>query len=186
MIELTQIWLPILLSAAFVFVASSIVHMVLQWHKSDYHGFANEADVRAALGKSMSAPGIYLVPYCSDMKQMSSPEMLAKFREGPIAKVILRAGMTPGMGKQLGQWFVFCLVVSLFCAGIGSHGLPAGAQSKSVFSMIGLAALMGYGFYTIPHGIWWGQPWRAVLKDLADGVIYALVTAATFAWLWPK
>jgi hypothetical protein len=186
MIALTQLWLPILLSAVFVFVASSVVHMVLQWHKSDYLGFSNEEDVRAALGKSMSAPGIYLVPYCNDMKQMASPEMQARFREGPVAKVILRGGMVPAMGKQLGQWFVFCLVVSLFCAGIGSHGLPAGALAKNVFCMIGLAALMGYGFYTIPHGIWWGQPWRAVLKDLADGVIYALVTAATFAWLWPK
>ena len=186
MITLFQLWLPIVLAAVFVFVASSVVHMVLQWHKSDYHGFANEEEVRAALGKSMSAPGIYLVPYCSDMKQMSSPEMQAKYREGPIAKVILRGGMVPAMGKQLAQWFVFCLVVSLFCAGIASHALAAGALAKSIFCTIGLAALMGYGFYTIPHGIWWGQPWRAVLKDLADGVIYALVTAATFAWLWPK
>ncbi|MEP6939030.1 MAG: hypothetical protein ABI846_04650 [Rudaea sp.] len=186
MITLVQLWLPIVLAASFVFVASSIVHMVLQWHKSDYRGCANEEEVRAALGKSLSAPGIYLVPYCNDMKQMASPEMQAKFREGPVAKVILRAGMSPSMGKPLGQWFAFCVLVSLFCAGIASHGLPAGAATINVFSTIGMAALMGYGFYTIPHGIWWGQPWSAVLKDLADGLLYALVTAGTFAWLWPR
>src|SRR5258708_1008766 len=59
MVSLTQLWLPIVLSAVFVFIASSVIHMVLQWHKPFYKGFANEADVRAALGKSMSAPGIY-------------------------------------------------------------------------------------------------------------------------------
>lgn len=184
MILLMQLWLPILLSAVFVFIASSIIHMLFQWHKSDYKGFANEEDVRAALGKS--APGIYLVPYCSDMKAMSSPEMQAKFKDGPIAKIVLRPGCTPNMGKQLTQWFVFCLVVSLFCACIGAHSFAVGAVYMNVFCVIGTAAFMGYGFYTIPHGIWWGQPWGAVLKDMLDGLIYALVTAGTFGWLWPR
>src|SRR5438445_9785280 len=86
MVSLAQLWLPIVVAAVLVFVASSVIHMVLQWHKPFYKGFANEADVRAALGKSMSAPGIYIVPFCNDMKQMSTPEMMAKFTEGPIAK----------------------------------------------------------------------------------------------------
>jgi hypothetical protein len=117
---------------------------------------------------------------------MSSPEMQAKFKDGPIAKIVLRPGCTPNMGKQLTQWFVFCLVVSLFCACIGAHSFAVGAVYMNVFCVIGTAAFMGYGFYTIPHGIWWGQPWGAVLKDMLDGLIYALVTAGTFGWLWPR
>ena len=36
MISLMDLWLPVLLSAVLVFVVSSILHMVLQYHKSDY------------------------------------------------------------------------------------------------------------------------------------------------------
>ncbi len=143
MISLAQLWLPIVVSAVFVFIASSVIHMVLQWHKPFYKGFANEDELRAALGKSKSAPGIYVVPFCSDMKQMSTPEMLAKFTEGPIAKVTLRAGSAPSMGKPLTQWFVFCLVVSLFCACIGGHTLAVGTPYIHVFFVVAMAAFMG-------------------------------------------
>ena len=186
MVSLAQLWLPIVVAAVLVFVASSVIHMVLQWHKPFYKGFANEADVRAALGKSMSAPGIYIVPFCNDMKQMSTPEMMAKFTEGPIAKVTLRAGSAPSMGKPLAQWFVFCLVVSLACACIDGHTLAMGTPYMQVFCVTGMAAFLAYGFYTVPHGIWWGQPWGAVAIDMLDGLIYALVTAGTFGWLWPR
>jgi len=186
MISLTQLWLPILVSAVFVFIASSVIHMVLQWHKPFYKGFANEDEVPTALGKSTAAAGVYLVPWCADMKKMAEPEMQAKFTQGPIAKVILRAGCAPSMGKPLVQWFVFCLVVSLFCAGIDGHTLAVGTPYMHVFCVTGMAAFLGYGFYTVPHGIWWGQPWSAVAIDVLDGLIYALVTAGAFGWLWPR
>ena len=36
MVPLTSLWLPILLSAVVVFVASNVIHMVLGYHRSDY------------------------------------------------------------------------------------------------------------------------------------------------------
>ena len=36
MVPLTDLWLPILLSAILVFVASSVMHMLLTYHRSDY------------------------------------------------------------------------------------------------------------------------------------------------------
>jgi len=36
MVPLTGPWLPILLAAVIVFVGSSILHMVLRYHGSDY------------------------------------------------------------------------------------------------------------------------------------------------------
>ena len=36
MIGIIELWLPILLSAVFVFVVSSLIYMVTRWHKSDY------------------------------------------------------------------------------------------------------------------------------------------------------
>ena len=35
-VGLTSLWLPIVLSAILVFIASSLVYMVLQWHNSDW------------------------------------------------------------------------------------------------------------------------------------------------------
>jgi hypothetical protein len=182
---LMQLWLPILLSAVFVFIASSVIHMALKWHNVDYHGFANEDEVGAALGKANPAPGMYMIPYCKDMKDMGSPEMQKKFQDGPVAKIILRVGSTPNMGKPLMQWFLYCVLVSLFCAYIAAHTLAAGTQFLQVFRVVGTIAFMAYAFGSIPNGIWWGNPWGAVLKDLLDGLIYGLATAAAFAWLWP-
>jgi hypothetical protein len=33
--------------------------------------------------------------------------------------------------------------------------------------------------------IWFGQPWSATVKDVLDGLIYGLLTAGVFGWLWP-
>ena len=30
---MTQLWMPILVTAVLIFIASSVIHMVIQWHK---------------------------------------------------------------------------------------------------------------------------------------------------------
>lgn len=182
---LTQLWLPILLSAVGVFVASSILHMLLKfWHMPDYRGLANEDEVADALRRGDPAPGMYSLPYCT-MENMGTPEMQEKMKRGPVGFLILRSPGLPNMGAFLGMWFVFCLVVSLFAGYLGAATLATGTAGEQVFRVTGTAAFMAYGFSSIPVGIWWGQPWRAVFKDVIDGLIYALVTGALFAWLWP-
>jgi hypothetical protein len=37
----------------------------------------------------------------------------------------------------------------------------------------------------LSNGIWKGQPWSNVIKEVVDGLVYALLTAGTFACLWP-
>jgi hypothetical protein len=185
MISFAQLWVPILLSAIGVFIASSIVHMLLKfWHMPDYRGFANEDEVRAAIRNGKPEPGMYVVPHCS-MEAMKQPEVKEKFRTGPVGFMILRPSGVPALGKSLVLWFVFCLVVSCFCA-LVSLGMPADAGWHRVFHTIGLAAFMAYALSALPMGIWWGQPWKAVAKDAVDGLIYALVTAGVFVWLWPQ
>ncbi len=185
MVPVAQLWLPILLSAALVFVASSLIHMVLQYHSGDYHGLPNEEEVRAAIRKGTPAPGMYLVPKCDDMKDMGKPEVQEKFREGPVAYLILRPNGTPAMGKSLGLWFLYCVLVSVFTGYITGQAQVDGATYLKIFRFAGTAAFMAYAGGALPQGIWWGQPWKAVAKDLVDGLIYGLVTAGTFAWLWP-
>ena len=186
MVSLAHLWLPILLSAVFVFIASSLVHMVFKWHNSDYHGFSNEDEVRAAINKGAAAPGQYIVPYCKDMKEMGSEDMQRKQKEGPLGFVILRQPGATNMGPMLLQWFLYCVLVSLATALVLAHcGLHPGAAYKAVFHVAALAAFMAYAFGSIPMGIWWGQPWGSVMKNLLDGLIYACLTAGTFGWLWP-
>jgi Flp pilus assembly protein TadB len=49
-VSLVDLWLPILLSAVLVFVASSVIHMLLhQWHSKDFKRFAAEDAVMDAL-----------------------------------------------------------------------------------------------------------------------------------------
>jgi len=186
MVPLVQLWLPILLAAVGVFVASSIIHMALKfWHNPDYHGFSNEGEAQAVLGKGNPAPGLYMIPYCSNPGDMKKPEVLEKFKKGPVAYIMLRAGTTPSMGAPLIQWFLFSLVVALFSGYVAGATLGPGTESMQVFRVAATAGFMGMGFGSIPAGIWWGQPWKAVAKDVVDGLVYGLIIGAVFASLWP-
>ena len=186
MVPLVQLWLPILLAAVGIFVASSIIHMFLHklWHGPDYHGFSNEDEVAAVLRKGSPAPGLYMIPF-HKMEDMKKPEVIEKFKKGPLAFIMLRAGAAPAMGKPLSQWFMFCLLVALFTGYLAGATLAPGTESMQVFRVAATVAFMAIGFGSIPAGIWWGSPWGAVIKDLVDGLIYGLVAGAVFASLWP-
>jgi hypothetical protein len=30
------------------------------------------------------------------------------------------------------------------------------------------------------------QPWSMTFKEVIDGLVYGLLTAGTFGWLWPR
>src|SRR6266705_5041220 len=116
MVSITALWLPILLSAVIVFVASSIIHMVLPIHKSDYRKLPDEDKVLDALRSVGVTPGpTYILPYC-DHKNMKSPEVVEKFKRGPVGLLTVRPSGAPAMGKFLAQWFFYCVVVSIFTA----------------------------------------------------------------------
>jgi hypothetical protein len=186
MVSFDQLWLPMVLSAVFVFIVSSILHMVLRfWHAPDCKGFSNEDEVGAAMRKGNATAGLYMIPYCTP-EQMKSGAMNEKFKSGPCGVVFLRQPGLMNMGKFLGQWFAFILFVSFACAGLAGHAIPAHTDFRLVFHTVGVAAFMGYGFGVIPDAIWWGHPWRSAIKHLIDGLIYGVITGATFAWMWPQ
>ena len=186
MVTLGSLWLPIVLSAVLVFIASSIIHMVLKYHNKDYTRLPNEEAVRAAIRSGNPPPGQYIIPYCMDMKEMEKPEMKQKYIEGPIAVMnILRPGL-PKMSKNLSQWFGFILVVSFFIAYIAAHSIPAGARYLEVFRVVGATGFLAYGAGQFTAAIWMGKPWKVAWKEAFDGLIYGLVTAGTFGWLWPR
>lgn len=182
MVELVALWLPILLSAVFVFLVSSVIHMALPIHKNDYGKMPDEDRVLDAL-RAAVPPGQYRFPYASSMKECGSPEMVAKFQRGPVGTIVVMRGMQ--MGKALGQWFVFCIVIGVFVAYLTGLVLPAGTEYMRVFRVAGTAAVLAHAFSSVNDSIWKGVRWSTTFKFLFDGVVYGLVTAGTFAWLWP-
>jgi len=184
--SLASLWLPILLSAVGVFIASSLVHMVFQWHNSDYRPLPNEGEVGAALRQQNLPAGQYVMPHCPGMKDMQKPEMQKKYQDGPVAIITLRPNGMPPMGRYLAQWFVLTLFVALLAALVAGIALPVGASKEAVFDVTFLLAFAAYGCGAISDGVWMGRAWKAVAKDLLDAFIYAAVTGVVFALLWPR
>ena len=180
-----ELWLAMLLSAVFVFVVSSIMHMLLPFHWKDYVKLPGEEQIMTAIRGQNVEPGDYMFPCPGSAKEMSSPEIVEKYKQGPVGLLTVRPNGTPNMGKCLGQWIVYLLVVSAFVAYVCAATLPRGAEYLKVFQVVGTIAIMVYAFGAIPNSIWKGTPWSTTVKFLIDGVIYGLVTAGVFGWLWP-
>lgn len=185
MVSLAALWLPIVGSAVLVFVLSSLVHMVLKYHSVDYTKLPNEDVVRAAIRAGSPAPRQYIIPYASEMKEMQSPEMQQKFAEGPVAVLNIKPPGPMTMGASLVQWFVFALVVSLVTAYIASRTVAPGTPFLEVFRVVGTVAWLAYAAGQIPGAIWMGKPWAVAWKEVFDGFLYGMGTAALFGWLWP-
>ena len=185
MISLTALLLPALLSAVLVFVVSSIIHMMTPWHAGDYAKLPNEDGVLSALRPFNLAPGSYVAPRPSSMKDMGSPEFQAKAKLGPsVMLTVMPAGS--GMGRQLALWFLYSAVIALFAGFVTTKTLGAGADYKIVFKFIATIAFGAYSMGLWQFSIWYRRPWLITIKATIDGALYACLTAGTFGWLWPR
>lgn len=182
---LTALWLPILLSAVFVFIVSSVVHMALPHHKADYKPLPGEDEILAAMRAESVPPGDYRFPFCNSMQELQSEEMLKKFNEGPVGvTTILPNGPMP-MGKSLLFWFLYTLLISVFVAYLTNLAHVAGAESMPVFRTAGTVAVLAYATASIPESIWKGQSWGTTSRFAFDGILYGLATGIAFGWFWP-
>lgn len=185
MVGLDALWLPILLSSVIVFVASSVIHMVLPWHKSDYSKIPDEDRFMDVLRPLAVPPGDYFVPHPSDAQEVRSPEFAEKMRKGPVLVLTVLPNGPIQMGKNLGLWFLYSIVVGLFAAYVAGRALPAGTAYLRVFQLVGAIAFVGYSVALWQFSIWYGRAWSTTIKATVDGLIYALLTAGAFGWLWP-
>jgi hypothetical protein len=185
MVPLTALWLPIVLAAVVVFIASSIIHMALQYHNSEYRRLPDEERLLAAIGAAKPAPGFYAFPRAASMNEMATPEMQEKLARGPVGTMNLNPAGPMAMGKALALWFGFSLLVGLFAAYLAGRTLAPGAHYLQVFRVVGCASFMAYGLAHLSDGIWKMKPWSMVLKHSFDGLVYGLLTGGVFGWLWP-
>jgi hypothetical protein len=186
MTGLYQLWLPILLSGIAVFVVSSVIHMASPWHKSDYPKMADEARVMDALRPLAISPGDYLVPRPSTREEMRSPEFTEKLKKGPVMMLTVFPNGPMSMGRSLGQWFAYTLVVGVFAAYVAGRALPPGSHYLRVFRFAGVTAFIGYAVALWQMSIWYRRAWSTTIKATIDGLIFALLTAGIFGWLWPR
>ena len=185
MVSLISLWLPILLSAVIVFVASSVMHMFLKYHAGDMRKFPKEDELAAALRPMNIPPGDYFLPHAGSMEAHRSPQFIEKMTKGPVIIATVVPNGPPSMAGSLFQWFLYAVVVSVFAAYIAGRALQPGAHYLAVFRFAGCTAFVGYSLALLQNSIWYRRQWRTTILSMFDGLVYGLLTAGTFGWLWP-
>ena len=184
MVTLPMLWLPILVSAVFVFIAANLLWMALPfWHHRDY-GKVDAAKSDPLVASLRDVPsGQYMVPPV-DWGKLTK-EQQEEVQNGPGGLLILRNPMKFSFGSALVTFFLYNVVVIAVVAYVASFSLGLGAKYPQVFRVAGSAAMLGYCFHTVSDSIWYGRPWSATIKFIIDGIIYGLLIGGTFGWLWP-
>ncbi|HET6437601.1 MAG TPA: hypothetical protein VFG59_06055 [Anaeromyxobacter sp.] len=179
-----HLWLAILLSAVLVFALSAASHMVLPWRRNEWRRISESGALQAALRDL--APGLYAFPAPSDPKQQMSKEWMERWAKGPSGWLTLAPPGPVRMGRNMMLSFLVYLVVGFLVAYVAAHSLPAAPRFRAVFRIVGAVGFLSYGVGTIFNSIWYHRPWRAYLADFVDALLFGLVTAAVFGWLWPS
>ena len=183
MVAIGPLWLAIVLSGVLVWIASFLVWVVLPHHKRDFKAVPNEDAARSALANT--PPGQYNIPNIASRDDLKNPAEAKKFDDGPVGFLTILPNGMPSMGKNMVLSFVYYLVVGALVAYVTGRTLPPGTEYLAVFRLTGTVAWLAYGFAVVPDAIWFGRPWSAIAKALVDALIYGLLTAGVFAWLWP-
>lgn len=160
--------------------------MVLPWHKSDYRKMPKEDEVISTLRPFAIPPGDYMVPRPSSMKDCKAPEFVEKLNQGPVMMVTVLPNGPGSIGRSLILWFVYCAAVGFIAAYVTGRALPVGADYLRVFRFAGTTAFVGYSVALWQMSIWFRRSWTTTIKATVDGLIYALLTAGAFGWLWPR
>ncbi|MCE2515314.1 MAG: hypothetical protein J4F37_09950 [Acidobacteria bacterium] len=182
MVSVASLWLPVLVSAVLVFLASALFHMVLKYHQSDAGPLPDEEKVADALRPLRIPPGDYSLPYGTGP---DSPELIEKFKQGPVAILTVMPNRLPALGVNLASWFGYSLLVGALAGYVAGLTLGPGAEYSLVFRVVGAVAFAGYSLAILQASIWWSRSWSYTVKTMADGLVFALLTAGTFGWLWP-
>lgn len=181
---IADLWLPILLSAVGVFITSSIIHMLLPYHRKDFKQVPSEDEVQNALRPFNIPPGDYFLPNSCESGGMNTPEFKEKMNKGPVAIMTVFPNGPMNMGKSLALWFIYSIIVSFMAAYVSSNGLAPTAHYLDVFRISGCTAFIGYSVALLQNSIWYNRNWFSTFKSMFDGLLYSLVTGGVFGWLW--
>ena len=185
MVELSQLWLPILLTGVAVFFLSYLMWMVLPHHRTDWSPLPSEDELMDAVREMGVGGGQYAFPHCSGPEQYKDPAWLEKYNKGPKGFLLLKHHGPENMGKNLGVSFLFNVVTGLFVAYVATLGLAPGADKMAVFRFVWTVAFMANSMALVWGAIWAGRSWSGVLKEMFDGLVYGAATGLLFMAFWP-
>ena len=160
--------------------------MVLGYHAGDMKSVPNEDQAQAALRAMNLPPGDYGIPKPSSMRDMGTPAFKEKLAKGPLVTMTVSAGGSAHMGAQLGQWFVYSIVVSFVTAYITGIAYGPGATYPQIFRLAATAGFACYAMALPQHSVWYKRHWMATAKSMFDGFVYGCLIGGTFGWLWPR
>jgi hypothetical protein len=178
---LMELWLPILLSAVALFIASFLSWMVLQLHRHDWRKLEREDEFLEAVRGVGLPTGSYMFPGCGTPAEMRSEEYQRKYEAGPRGVMTVLA--PTNMGVNLTLTFIYFLGVS-FCLGyLATLALPRGAAFMPVFRFVSTAGLLAFLAAIVQHAIWF----RArIVGHVIESIAYAAIVGAIFAAMWPS
>lgn len=185
-ISVLQLWLPIVLGTLFAWIASALIHMLIKYHNADYQKLSNEDEIMDAVRKGSPNLGIHTFPHCTDMADMKNEAVQQKFSRGPVGMLTVFPNGMPNIGKAVGQQIIYFLIGSVLIAYCSTLALVPGAEFMTVFRFVAAIGFLAFGWAVVPFSIWYGHPWSVSARYLLDALIYGLVVAASFAWLWPS
>lgn len=186
MVALTDLWLPILISAIAIFFLSFLMWMVLPHHRKDFGAVPDEDGLMSTLRAQGVKPGLYAIPHCGDPAQMKDEVWMKKRNDGPSGFLNVVPTGAWHMGGALGRWFVLVFAISVVTAYVGTIALPAGAEFMTVYRLTGACLLLAFCSNLFSDCIWKNHPLKMVMMHAFDGVVYALVAGGIFGWLWPE
>jgi hypothetical protein len=185
MVDLFQLWLPILLSSVAVFFLSFLMWMALPHHKSDWTGLPDEDAAMDLLRSQGVKRGQYAIPHCASKELMRDPEFIAKWTKGPKGFLIVQQEGPLSMGGNLAKSFTFNVVTATLVAYVATMGLEPGADGMLVFRFTTTVAFLANSLALGWGAIWFSRTWSSTLKEMFDGLLYAAATGALFMALWP-
>ncbi len=185
MVPIASLWIPIIVAAVLVFIVSSILHMMFSYHENDFDGLPDEDALMDRVRELGIPAGSYVFPRPANKKARGTDAFKEKMNRGPLGFITLYPGGPPKMGGSLAMWFIYSLIVGIFAAYVSGRALGPGTHYLQVFRFAGVTAFAGYSLALLQNSIWYKRKWSGTLASMADGLIYALVTAGTFGWLWP-
>jgi hypothetical protein len=176
-----SLWLPILVSGVALFFASWMAWMLLPHHKGDWRGLPDDEAFCKLVREGDIAPGQYMFPYCPNPEEWKSEAFKDRMKVGPRGILYIWPG-SGNMGLNLFCTWLLFTVLSLVIAYLAGMVIPPGASAWEVFRFTSTAGLLTYAASGLLNAIWFR---RRIWGDILDGVAYAAITGAIFAWLWP-
>ncbi len=180
---LTELWLPIVVSAAIVWIASAINWTAMPHRKAEWSDLPDEEAFLSLLKQGGFKPSNYMFPCCKNQHEKGSDTK--KPADGPMGFLSIWP-QRRSMGACMIGSFVLDVVIGVFVAYIAWLALQPGAEYMKVFQVVGALAFMAHTFATLGGGIWFGMSLKSMAYTVIEGLVYALLTAGAFAWLWPN